>query len=209
MDEAASRQNLNSAMKKGFKALITGLVIFVVSVSVFPVFFILPLLKLNVDATQFEIPGKHRAELSEAGKYVLWNHYETIYEGKTYNRPEALPDGLLIEVRDAQNRLIPLINDRSTTSSQSGTNHVTRQSIATFTIEKPTTVEVIVSGDSETRILSLEKSMLKPVLFGIFGAVLSVVILSLISFGLIIWGIVKLTQKEKVTPPRLPESCAD
>lgn len=189
-------------MKKGLKILIAGIVLFVIAAFIFPFSFLFHLLKMDREQDQFQIPGTHRVELSEAGKYVLWNHTQTIFEGKTYHRPGALPDGLQITVTDSQNRLLPLTPD-SSTSSSSG-DSVTKRSVATFTITEPTSVEVKVSGDSEAYIFSVAKSQLEFFLFSFFGVAILSIIFSALSFGLVIWGVVKMLKKEKATPPALP-----
>src|SRR5258705_12453255 len=50
------------------------------------------------EAQQFLAPGKHAFTVDHPGKHVVWNDHRTVFQGRTYDLPERLPEGMRIEV---------------------------------------------------------------------------------------------------------------
>ncbi|MCI5223813.1 MAG: hypothetical protein D3924_14355, partial [Candidatus Electrothrix sp. AR4] len=80
-------------MKPGIKPIILGVILFTLGGVALPAAILLPLFLGDSIDKQFTIPGSIQVAIEESGHYYLWNEHQTIFNGKTYNRPENLPDG--------------------------------------------------------------------------------------------------------------------
>lgn len=192
-------------MKPGVKTIITGSVTFLIGAFVVPLLFVLPLFLRHQHEAQLKAPGSIEVAINKSGRYYLWNDYRTVYNGKSYDRSEQVPDGLEIHIQDAQGRQLQFVSDASISSS-SGTS--AKKSIGYVDIEHPGKVTVQVSGGSEERIFSFSQSGLL-VMFGLIvgGFGLSMIV-AIAGLGLIVWGIVKLVRVNRRGEPRAAPNAA-
>ncbi|WOO43237.1 hypothetical protein [Rubellicoccus peritrichatus] len=182
-------------MKKGLKTLISGIVIFIVGAFVAPLAVIIPVILAldDSDKRQFIIPGEHQFEIEKPARYYLWNDYQTIFDGKSYNRSESLPDGLQISIKDEAGEELKFT---SNTMMSSSTGSSTKNTIGYVEVTAPGTLTIRVTGDSDARVFSFsEFSVLKIVglAFGAFGIGM---LIAVAGIGLSIWGIVKLVKND-------------
>lgn len=186
-----SATEMNSTMKPGIKMVITGAVMFVVGGFVLPVLIIVPLILKDDQGPQFKSPGSIEVEVKEPGRYYLWNDYCTIYDGKSYNRPEKLPDGLEIRIRDADGRPIQFVNGgvhTRTRSSSSSSGENAKSTVGYVEVAHPGKVTVQVTGGNEDRIFSFSRSELFRMFGLIAGAFIPSMVIGVAGFGLMAWG---------------------
>ncbi len=181
-------------MKKGLKTLIAGVLLFLIGAFVVPIAFILPVILDDSHERQFIIPGSTEVEIAEPGRYYLWNDFQTVYDGKSYNRSKSIPDGLEITVKDESGRSLAFSSDTSISSSSGSSS---KNSIGYIDVEKPSKLSVSVQGGSEQRIFSFSQSGIMKILGLIFGGFGLSMLMALAGIGVSIWGIVKLVKNKK------------
>lgn len=185
-------------MKRGFKTLIAGVSIFVIGGFVLPFLWMLPLFQFDGAENQFIGPGEQEFKVETAGKYYLWNNFQTVHEGKSYSKNSVLPDGLEIAATTASGETLFFKTDTSI-SFTSGSS--AKESIGYVEITSPTTVRIGIGGDFEPRVFSFGASMVleffKRLIIGIGTGAL----LAAIGIGVSVWGIVKLLRTPKVEVP--------
>jgi hypothetical protein len=186
-------------MKPGIKTIIAG-VVCCVGAFIVPVLFVLPLILADSPAVQFKVPGTMEVTVKDAGRYYLWNDYQTVFNGKSYNRSESLPDGYEIQIREEDGRLFQFVSDASTSESNGAS---AKKSIGYVEVEHPGKLEIEVTGGNEDRIMSFARSGLLKVFGLILGGVGLSMLIGMAGIGLIIWGIIKLVRSNK-TEPRPP-----
>jgi len=117
---------------------------------------------------QFLVPGRHTVELDKPGKYLVWNDYRTVFQGRSYDESEKLPPGVRISVLDkAGGRALAVSASHGATSSIGDTRSV---SVSQFVIERPGSYEIVVEGDFPPRVFSASRDFLFGMLGVIFGA---------------------------------------
>lgn len=176
-------------MKPGIGALISGVLLFVAAFIV-PAFFVLPIIFGKSDEVQFKAPGKIEFTAREAARYYLWNDYRTVYQGKSYDRPKNIPDGVHITVRDASGDL-RFVSDGSTSVSGGGNDAV---SIGYVDVEKAGKLTIEVSGDEDDLILSFGESRLKTIIGYVIAGLATAMLVGLVGLALMITGIIKLVR---------------
>lgn len=181
-------------MKPGVKTIIAGAVLFLIGAVVVPLSIALPLILGTPKAAQFIIPGTMATKIEKPGRYYLWNDFQTMYDGKSYNRSESIPDGLEIHVRDSKGEPINFVSDTSITMSNGGAS---RHSIGYVELASPGKVSIEVSGGNEERVFSFAQSGLLKMFVRIVGGVGIALVFGFAGFGIIIWGIVKLVRGRK------------
>ena len=174
---------------------------FIVGAFVIPVLFILPLIFGNEHDTRFKAPGSVEVVVEETGRYYLWNDFRTVYDGRSYNRSENIPDGLEIQIRDANGRQLQFVSDTSISSSSGNS---AKNSIGYVEVSNPGKVTVQVSGGTEDRIFSFSQSGLLRMFGLIFGGFGLSMLVALAGLGLIVWGIVKLVRTDRRSEPSAP-----
>lgn len=189
-----------SKLKSGIKTIITGAVIFTVGAFIVPLLFILPVILGHKHEAQFKAPGGIEVAAEKPGRYYLWNDFQTVYEGKSYDRSESIPDGLEIRIRDAEGHRLQFVSDASISAS-SGSS--AKKSIGYVEVEHPGKVTVQVTGGSEERIFSFSQPELLRIIGLILGGFGLSVIVAVAGLGLIIWGIVKLVRANRKGEPNV------
>ena len=180
-------------MKPGVKTIIAGAVLFLAGVAIVPALLVLALLQHSPE-TQFKVPGTVEVNVPAAGRYYLWNDFQTVYEGQNYDKSKSIPDGMEIRIRDANHQELQFVNDRSTSVSGGSAS---KQSIGYVEIEHPGKVEIVVTGGNETRIFSFSQFRFLKMFGLIFGGAGLAIVTGLTGFGLIIYGVVKLVRSNK------------
>jgi hypothetical protein len=178
-------------MRPGVKLIIAGSVLMVAGVLVVPLMVIVPLVLEDRLDVRFEVPGTAEAEVVEPGRYYLWNDFETVFEGTSYNRSEKVPDGYEIRIRDAEGKLLEFTGNASITSSGPKGS---KKSIGFVEVTEPGSVAIEVSGGDEERIFSFGPSIIFKILGMVFGGLGLAMLVGGAGFGVIIFGIVKLAR---------------
>jgi hypothetical protein len=181
-------------MKPGVKTLIGGAVIFIIGAAIIPLAIVLPLLLAKNHDTRFKVPGIQKVTINKPGKYYLWNNYQTVYQGHTYNRSEKVPDGYDIKITDANGAPLTLESDGSITITENGAS---KDEIGYVDITSPGLVTIQVSGGTEERIFSFSQSDLFKIVGRIFAGAGVAVLFGFTGIGIMVWGIVKLTNSGK------------
>ena len=181
-------------MKKGVKTIIIGATLFITGAFLIPVAVILLLITRGDRPEQFIIPGEMTVEIEEAGRYYLWNDYQTIYKGKSYNRSELIPDSLEMTITNIDTGELKEIVGDTSTSSSSGSS--SKNSIGYFEIGEPGQYKVRVIGESNERVFSFGEDSIVKFLVLIFAGGGVCLLIAFSGFGLIIYGIVKVVTKK-------------
>lgn len=181
-------------MKRGVKTLIGGAGIFIIGVAIIPLAIILPMILEKSHDTRFKVPGVQKVTAEKPGKYYLWNDYQTVYQGRTYNRSEKVPDGYDIKITDANGAPLTLESDGSITITANGSS---KDEIGYVDIKSPGPVTIEVSGGNEERIFSFSQSDFFKLFGRIFAGAGVAVLFGFTGIGIMVWGIVKLTNSSK------------
>lgn len=177
-------------MKPGLKILITGITLFILGGFVVPLLFVLPLALNSEKNHPFLIPGSKEVKVEKPGRYYVWNDHKTIYEGKSYNRLESIPDDLEFLIRSEGGTTLSFTGD---TSRSSTSGEASRNTIGYVDVSEPGILTISVSGNSEKRVFSFSRSGFAEQFFFLvlFGGMASTLV-AFSGLGLMIWGIVKL-----------------
>ncbi len=146
--------------RKPIKLLISGIILFVggiIAYTLFTIFLFLPLWTLLIynDYVQFLVPGSVEIEIEDEGRYYLWNDYQTVYEGKTYSKPEEVPDNLIISLKTKDGALhYDIIGKTSISTSSDSTS---RKSIGYFDITVPGDYILEVKGETDPGLFSFRQ----------------------------------------------------
>src|SRR5579862_6613014 len=113
-------------MKRGVKTIIAGAIIFICGAFVIPLAIILPFVLGGSHDVQFKVPGTAEVTVKNVGRYYLWNDFQTVYEGRSYNSSKTIPGGMAIEIREADGHPLEFTSDNSITmtSGNSSKNSV-------------------------------------------------------------------------------------
>ena len=181
-------------MKPGILTLITGVALFVLGAFIFPVLVVLPLILGKSSAVQFKVPGIIEVPVEVPGRYYLWNDFEIVYKGKSYDRSKSIPDGMEIRIWNTNGDLLEFVSDSSISSSgdAGGSN-----SIGYVTVQSPGKVRIEIVGGNEERIFSFSRSRFLAIFSRIAGGLSLSMLVGLGGIGMIVWGIVKLVRTSK------------
>jgi len=196
-------------MRKGIKTIIAGASLFILGAIIVPVAIVLPLILGGSNEKQFKIPGNAQVLIEEPGRYYLWNDYQTVFEGKSYNRTKSIPDGIEIRITETNNgELLDFVGDASVSSSRAGSS---RNTIGYIEVQYPCSVEIEVAGGEEERVFSFSEFKLLKMLRAILGGFALSLIVVITGLGITIWGIVKLVgskkKSEQVAPADADKPC--
>lgn len=162
-----------------------GVMLFVMAF-IAPVLVITLLLVKKGPETQFEVPGTTEVSVSKPGRYYLWNNFRTVYKGRSYNRPQNIPDGLQIRIHDTNAGELPFISDPHISET---IGNASKNSIGYVEVERPGRLTIEVQGNGENRIFSFSRS---------FSSQIVIVALSVAAAeGLICWVLVKAARARK------------
>lgn len=181
-------------MKAGIKLIITGFVLFVLGGFVMPLLFLIPLFFDGSKDIQFKVPGAIQATINKPGRYYIWNNFQTMYKGKSYNRSERIPDGLEVKIRDSEGKPLDLVCDSSMFSSVMNNS---KRSIGYFEAKNAGRVNIEVSGGSDEMIFLFSPSNQLKILILLVGGFVFSTIVAFAGVGIGIWGIIKLMKATK------------
>ncbi len=184
-------------MAPGIKRLVTGVTLFILGI--FFISIVVPVLFYdlldNRNGEQFKVPGITQVIVEEPGRYYLWNDYQTVFEGKSYNRLNTIPDGMEIKIRNQEtSKPFNFVTDLSISSNR-GTS--SSNSIGYVEVPAPVKIEIEIVGGNEDRIFSFARSVFTAQLGLIVGGSLLSMAICFLGFGLVVWGIVKLVNSNK------------
>ncbi|PXA05007.1 hypothetical protein DDZ13_03305 [Coraliomargarita sinensis] len=169
-----------------------------IGITVVPAAFILPVFLDDSNKPQFIVPGSHEFEVGESARYYLWNDHQTVFEGKSYDRSESLPDEVSITIRDEAGQTLPFTPN---TSIYSTVGNSIKNSIGYVDVPEPGLVSVNVSGSFEPRVFSFSEFGFLSFLGKIFAAIGLSALFALAGLGIAIWGIVRLARESNERPP--------
>ncbi|HEX5399934.1 MAG TPA: hypothetical protein VFY06_12895 [Verrucomicrobiae bacterium] len=179
-------------MKAGIKSIVAGAALVVLGVVVLPLAIAIPIfLTLSGHLIEFKVPGTFETNVVKTGRYYLYNDYQTIFNGKTYNNSKNLPGGMEIKILDSQGDSLPFTGDASVSVNGSGTE---RNSIGYVDLQKPGKVWIEVSGTSEERIFSFGQEHFLKLFVGLIGTLGLCFLFALGGTGLAVWGVIKLVR---------------
>lgn len=194
-------------MKKGIPLIITGGILFALGSFVIPIIASIYLITSTIDKKMFEIhPPSFQLSTQtvftaeEPGRYYLWNDYQTIYNGHSYNLDKELPNGIEFKFTDKDSGK-PFVFKGYTGMSEScmGSSRVT---IGYINVTNACSIIIDISGNSEDRIFSFSRSAFSGK--GILGFIATILTTLLIAIILVITGIIISSKKQK--PPQLPHN---
>ena len=182
-------------MKPGIKTIVVGVSLFILGAVVIPMAIVLSFIIGDSNEKRFKVPGNTQLVIEKPGRYYLWNDYQTVFDGKSYNRSEIIPDGIEIKIMNAETgELFDFVSDSSISSSSGSSS---KNSIGYIEIQSPCTVEIEIAGNEEKRVFSFAESNLLKMLGPIFGGFVLSMVFALAGLGIIAWGIVKLVRFKK------------
>jgi uncharacterized membrane protein len=174
-------QNENRPGRFGYFAAVAIAVGGVVACAALVVLFVL---RLDGD-TRFVAPGSHVVTVKQPGKQVIWNDYRTVFEGRSYDAPERLPEGLQIRVTEAATgKDLDIASSRGASWKSPVSERV---SIASFEVATPGRYTVTIGGDFPPRVFSVGPGFLLPLLGTIAGAVAVLLLGFALALVLAIW----------------------
>jgi hypothetical protein len=142
---------------------------------------------------QFAAPGSHQTQIADTGRYYLWHHYKTVYEGEPIKRSENAPSGLEITIRNAAGT--ELTFNRDDKESWSIGNHG-KKSIGYIEATSSQNVQIETGGDvSQKVILSFSKSDMRKDLWIAFRGLAVAAVTGIFGLPLFIWGFISSTKK--------------
>ncbi len=138
-------------------------------------------------ALQFQVPGHQDVTLASSGRYYLWHHYKTRFEGRAHKRTRKLPEDLAIEISESDGSKLQLGWDDQV-SWQIG-NHG-KKSICYVDIASPDVVRVDVESETDSPlVVSLETADLKGDLIRALGGLGVALVAGLIGVPMFLWGL--------------------
>jgi hypothetical protein len=114
------------------------------------------------DSFRFQLltPGEKEFEIPETGKYVLWNEFQTIYNGQVFSSSTNLPSGLKIQLTDLKTGTVLPFSTSSFSASEE-INGVQRHLVGTYQLVAHTKYRLSITGQFAQRIFYFRDSQLK------------------------------------------------
>lgn len=182
-------------MKAGNKIIATGIILIALGAFVVPLAVVLVLIFDDSNEKQFKIPVTTQFVIEEPGRYYLWNEYQTVFKGISYNRSKNIPDGIEIKIRNQiTGELYDFLSDSTISSNSSGSS---RNSIGYIEIQNVGTIDIEIAGGNEERIFSFSQFGLWATLGLIFGGIGLSMVTCLAGLGLAIWGAINVAKSKK------------
>ena len=172
-------------MSKPVTKLATGIILLTVALIIFVVS-AAALLQGRSLVPQFMAPGEQQIDVSETGRYFLWDNYRTWHDGEAVTRSAQFPSTFSIKAFAAGGRELRFTPDRS--HSWSIGNHAKR-SVGYLDLPETGPVTIKVAGDAKTRIVSLAKADMKKELWQKLGGFGLAVIIAIVGLPFLLWGL--------------------
>jgi uncharacterized membrane protein len=153
---------------------------------------------------QFLGPGRHILELDRPGKYLVWNDYRTVFQGRNYDESEKLPPGLRISVLDkAGGQALTVTASYGGTSTIGDSSSV---SVSQFEIAQPGRYEIVVEGDFPRRVFSVGRDFI-PGLFGVIAGAFALIFGGFgAATGIVAWAFIKREEAQRRAQPAAPNA---
>lgn len=182
-------------MKKGVKTLITGIGLLVFGTILVPVTIALVLalqfFTAQSEQIQFPVPGSQQMTIEKPGRYYLWNHYQTFFQGESYNKPETIPDGVIVLFHDASGNKLAFHPNGSITSTVGSQK---KKSVGYVDVKVPGDIAITVTGEMDERIFSFSQFEFFKLLAPILLSTLFSMVCYFSGLGFIIWGVTKFNR---------------
>ena len=189
--------------KAGRIRIIAGICIFLTGTVIIPLGIILSLIFNDSNEKQFKVPSSTQYTIGEPGRYYLWNEYQIIFEGLSYNRSESIPDGMQITIHNrATGERYNFISDTSISSS-GGSN--AKNSVGYIEVQYPGNILIEIAGGNEERIFSFSQFRLWKIFGSIFGGIGLAILICLAGGGLIVWGIIAMSTSSTANKKEMNE----
>jgi uncharacterized membrane protein len=120
-------------------------------------------------------PGAAQVTLAHPGEYIIWHEHRTVFEGKSFDVPPAMPDGTRYRVADPQANVVAVQPYSGMSSEGSAGRSV---SVARFEAAVSGQYRVAVEGRFEPRVISVGPNRLWPIL-KLVGSVIAILALAL------------------------------
>lgn len=182
-------------MRIGGKIIIVGVIVFLLGAIAVPAAIIISFFFHDAGEIQFRIPASITYQIQEPGRYYLWNDYQTVFEGVSYNRSKNIPDGISIVIRDRRTGAPYKLTACTSISSKTGGG--TKNSIGYIDAENTGAITIDVSGGTEERIFSFSRFTLGEIFGRIFGGLGLAFLVCITGGGLVAWGVVKASREKK------------
>jgi len=138
----------------------------------------------NLDeGSRFIAPGSAQVGIAQPGEYVIWHEHRTIYQGRSFDVPAAMPGGVRYRVEAPDGAALAVQPYGSMSSEDSQAKSV---SVARFEAPLAGTYRVAVEGSFEPRVIAVGPTRLWPILtlVGLVVALLALSIGAAIAVGL-------------------------
>lgn len=185
-------------MKAGTRTILTGVVIFLLGAVGIPLVVILSFIFTDSNEIQFKVPGRIQYTIKEPGRYYLWNEYQTIFDGLSYNRSTSIPDGIRITIRDTQTGSLYDFEGNTSISSSGGAS--AKNSIGYIEAKDTGSIIIDITGGIEERIFSFSKFGFWDIFGRIFGGIGLAFLVCIVGGGLVALGIIKLSKSNRANP---------
>lgn len=113
------------------------------------------------EPARFLAPGSAEVTLAKPGDYVIWHEHRTVYEGRSFNVPPAMPDGARYEVQAPDGRGLAVEPYGGMSAEGSDGRSV---SLARFQATEAGGHRVAVNGTFEPRVIAVGANRLWPIL---------------------------------------------
>lgn len=105
--------------------------------------------------TRFRVPGTFHTGPLESGKYNIWHHNMTLFEGEYFNQPVGIPDGTEISVKRSNGGLVEI---KSISSSPSEAGGESRYVIGVFELLTPDRLSIVAAGPPPDSVFSVTRA---------------------------------------------------
>jgi hypothetical protein len=144
---------------------------------------------LDRDRQQFLAPGQELVTIDDDGKYYIYHDFETTFAGRKYRSAAELPEDWQVEIVDPETGAPVSV----WVSGVDITEHIGQNSrVAVGAAElKSGTYRVVVSGEGDTRVMSIAKGyggMIRGGLLLLASAIVIVPVTFILGFFFIVWG---------------------
>jgi uncharacterized membrane protein len=140
---------------------------------------------------RFLAPGEAQVSLAGPGDYIVWHEYRTVYQGRTFNLAQAMPDGTRYRVQAPDGSAIGVELYAGMRSEGTEGHSV---SVAHFEAPRAGIYRVAVEGVPEPRVMAVGPNRLWPII-KLAGEVSAVVILALgVAIAVGLYGFLRTVQ---------------
>lgn len=176
------------------RRLIAGLLLFIIAeVAMVVALTIGVVLMVPRAGERFRVPGTLEMEIPQPGRYLVWHHNETFFQGRSYSLPEGIPTGTEIHVRVGNDIPVKFQPHSSTTATD---GHESRHVVGRFTVDTPGDLAFEVLGTTPESVFSVSRDSGGRVTFFVLATVAIGNTAGMVGVGIAIWGIIGLVKHE-------------